>query len=236
MKLLYYKNDIYYINPTQESSPKVLYIDNKKLTRLLNFIYIPLETEKLSKEQIISINKLRYIHKNDDEIYSLNSQIKLFFVDIIKYLQIDNLLDFGCGYDPIINYLDIEINFVAFDIDDSLMPLLEDNITISNNLELLKDNTFDLIISIFVFHFEITMTDIKKLYTILVKNGIIIANIYNRDDNSRHDLYLALSTEGFKIRKLSLFSKKNHELWLISKSEINSNIINDIIKISKKYW
>ncbi len=236
MELVYFENGIYYTNIIDKNSPKVLYVGNKKLTLLLDFIYIPTQTDKLTKAQIISINKLRYMNRSDTEIYSLNKKIKLFFVDIIKYLEIESLLDFGCGYDPIINYFDTKIDFVGFDIDNTLTSLLGSNIKITDNLKTLNKSTFELVVSIFVFHFDIKRTDIKDLYNILTNDGMIIANIYNRDDYSKKTLQSNLVGEGFIVQKLSLFSKKNHELWIISKTSINDSVINDITKISKKYW
>jgi SAM-dependent methyltransferase len=236
MKLEHYKNNIYYIKPNKKKSSKYKYIGSKRLNRLLDFIYLPVNTDKLTKEQIISINELRYKYKNKDELYSLNNKMKLFFADIIKCLQINSLLDFGCGYDPIINYLDNKVNFVAYDIDRKVIHLLEDSMLVTDNLYTLRKENFDLIISIFVFHFNITLVDIKNLYSLLTKNGILIMNVYNRDTSSREDLYLLLNDEGFKIEQLSLFSKKNHELWIVSKNNLNQSILNDIIKISKLYW
>lgn len=236
MNPIYFENGIYYIDPTHENPPKILYIENKKLSLLLGFIYIPTQTNNLTKAQIISINKLRYINKSNKEVYYLNSKIKFFFADIIKYLQTDSLLDFGCGYDPIINYLDTKVNFVGFDIDMTVIPLLGDNIKITSNLTNLKKYDFDLVISIFVFHFDIKIADIRALYNILKDNGMIIANVYNRTSYSKNILHSILIKEGFIVQKLSLFSKKNHELWIIAKMNLNDKVIHDITKISKTYW
>lgn len=231
--LQYYKHGIYYISPdliNKRSLPNIVYLDNIKLIRLLGFIYIPSEPDNLNLEQIIAINELRFAHKDNYDIYKFNVTIKTLFSLIIKELNPKRLLDYGCGFDPITNYFNYSGDFSVFDIDKGTLKILQNsNISIIDNLSLINDNKFDLIISIFVFHFNIAESEIINLFRVLSIDGVMVVNAYRTDKPYFTDLKNRLVKNSFKIIELNIPEKDDHKLLVIYKNCINYTTYTGII-------
>lgn len=239
-ELQYYENGIYYVQPSllkNKEYPRLITTNNIVLVKLLGFIYIPSETEDLQAEQIESINKLRYKYKGDDYIYQFNKAIKLFFCYVINLVKPSKLLDYGCGFDPIVNHCHYSGNFHALDFDKNVIDILynEFNIKSVEDTSSFSDEFFDLIISIFVFHFNISEKNIKEFHRILTNNGLLIANIYRSDKPYISRLKMSFIENSFNIKEISIPQKDDHKIWVIYKDYINNEMLINISKYLENF-
>lgn len=218
-RVIFYENDIYYIPPSFEEKDALSTIDINGVVyyNLLGFIYISTEMENLTHTQIKSINDLRYKYRKNDETFRFNLYIKKLFCDFISALEPNNLLDYGSGFDPIINYCDYNGFFLAFDIDNSSLTKISASINSTNDLSTFPDKCFDLIVSIFVFHFNIKDEDLLMLSKVISNNGLLIVNIHRRNDLSQNNLKKRFAQKGFSISVLEISSRKGHSIWIIYK-------------------
>ena len=79
-----------------------------------------------------------------------------------------------------------------------------------------KNDFFDLIIALFVFHFRITDIQIKSIHRILKKDGLLCFNLIKSANRKIIDRFLA---EGFVIEKSEkiTFKEKLGEYYIFRK-------------------
>lgn len=233
-KVILYKHDIYYFDPKvgENQQPSLCYFNNKPYQNLLGFIYIPTEIDLLSKEQIKAINELRYKYRKHEILFDFNFYMKDVFSEIINIVKPNKLLDYGAGYDPITNYTNYNGTFHSYDIDNSSLNKLSKPMNPTMDLSTFEDGYFDLVISIFVFHFEISVREIKELSRIINKNGLLIANMHRRNDKSKSTLKNHFLNNGFLFVELPVLRREGHYIWVFYKNEnINKEITVFIDKI-----
>lgn len=222
--LKFYGNGIYYIEDFEAEAPKEIHIDGHRYFRFCDFIYIPASTEKLSKEQIISTNALRKSYFDKHPEFKKNQEVHELFYRLISELEVQNILEFGSGYNPSVFAFQAEIQYCDFDPEVvnhlSRIGLKCHNFSAGNTLDI-ESEEIDLVISIFVLHFKINGFQISELFRILAKDGVFLFNLYSRSANSRLELKQKFEKVGFYITRIEDEHNicSDHEYWILYKNK-----------------
>ncbi len=226
-----YEHGIYYCTTYTPArcSPKSLTIDGKVYTRFLDFIYMPCETHELTNEQCIAVNDIRNIYFETHKDMLINRKVKQHIATLINQLCANNnmtLLEYGCGYQTIHGLLKVNTSYVGTDINHKVVAknkktdltgrffiMDKENIPINNG-------TIDFIVSIFVFHFNVTTQQLSQLFNMLSDNGVMVFNLYLLPKNQRQALFLKIEKIGFFYHREMDVDElcQNHEYCILAKS------------------
>ena len=120
---------------------------------------------------------------NSDDVHALESIDKLQFYNsyvfekLVSNTNLNNTLDFGCGFGTLISYVKKKYNkeILGYDINESARTVLkEKNIKYINSLNEINEG-FDSIISSNVLeHIEDDQETLNQLNSLLKKDGLII--------------------------------------------------------------
>jgi ubiquinone/menaquinone biosynthesis C-methylase UbiE len=205
----------------------------------MDFIYLPDEPEFLSETQVFSLNKLRDKFYDKLDSIKTNLKVKEFLSSIINDLEVGIIVEYGCGYRTIKEYLSSRIKYTGIDIDPSVISRNNQKnipcVWINDKALNLESNSVDLVVSIFVFHFRITEHQILEVKRILTNDGIILANVYRLSDQSRYklrDKFEKLNLKVIVLIKEQDFCK-NNEYWCVYKKE-SSSIFQKLINVSSQ--
>lgn len=232
-------NDIYYIEDFENiSTPSTVQINNKEYHRFCDFIYIPLPTDKMTPEQVITANAIRTKYFERSPQFKINTTVRKKFKSLINFLKPKSILEIGTNLSPLIENPNDEIEIIYnadFDVN-VIKQLTERGINaqyfgIDSSLNI-KNESIDLIFSIFVFQFDFSNKQIEECYRTLCNNGMLIANVYKRSDESKKDLKTVFEAVGFKSSIYKDFQKlcDGHEYWFFYK-RLNSEKMAAIVKI-----
>jgi len=206
--LEYSAEGIYHLHPAAQAGPPRIEIAGQKLERLLDYIYVPVPLERLTATQIGIVNSLRKQLPDTVDGSSANTIIKKKFVDLIKDVRAEKVLEWGCGYNSIEPWLE-GISYSAVDIDSEVVHTQEKRGSrCFHTNDILPDEAqgVDVIPAIFVFQFCISRKDALNMARALGPAGIIIANVYRRTPRSRQALRMTLRSAG-----LAVFSRPDSE-------------------------
>lgn len=212
----YYKKfddryNIYY-PVISENCPKTIELEGKMYYRFMNYFYIPEPVYELNEDYVKFINDLRYNFKDIVIDCDYNNTIELeMFKSISKHIELNGhieLLDFGCGEGALGNFFnekiksDTSFNIHGIDIRSINPNLLSSYksfniVTLSQDLPF-NENYFDIAIALFVFHFKVSMIQLKSLYKILKPNGVLCFNLINC---ANKEILNRLEQVGFKQTK-----------------------------------
>jgi len=218
-------DDIYYCDDFDVTIPNIVSINDNEYFRFCDFILIPCQTDLLTPQQVVNVNKLRAKYYDSHPQFIVNKKIRKVFYDLISIWNPKMILEFGPGSNPIKfeENEDVEIQFSDFN-EDSISILKAEGLKCSYfdkqgklNIE---DNSIDAIISIFVFHFDISQNQINEMFRVLSNYGIVIANIYKRSNKSRIELLNKFHLSGFssQIIKDNTEICNQHEYWFFFKN------------------
>ncbi len=162
--------------------------------RFMNYIYLPQPPESLSLEQVKRICDLRL--ENFDKL--VDREINSYVVDTItrciaaKFPDATppvKTLDFGCGSglstQLLLDHLP-ELDIVGVDISEKAIDLYKEQkinaiCTFPGEPLPFVSATFDLIVAVFVMHFNIDTPTLIELRRILRPEGLFVFNVYQRD-------------------------------------------------------
>ncbi|MFN8290253.1 MAG: methyltransferase domain-containing protein [Chitinophagaceae bacterium] len=218
--------DIYYCEDFSIELPKTVLIREKEYYRFLDFIFIPAGTLNLSKEQVIIINSIRSKYLEQHPQFQKNSEVRKYFLELIKQLKPKTILEFGPDSNPLLSEPQDSIEKIFLvDFDHNSISYLKKSgieaIHFDGSVSLkIPDNFVEFIFSIFVFHFEVSSSQIKELYRVLAEDGILIANVYKLLSEERKTVMQRMIDSGFKIKVTADNNQvcDNHEFWLLYKS------------------
>ncbi|MCR9192216.1 MAG: class I SAM-dependent methyltransferase [Gammaproteobacteria bacterium] len=225
-----YAHGVYYCTTytAENRSPKLISIHGKVYTRFLDFIYMPCETHELNRVQCIAVNDIRNIYFETHKDMVINNLVKQRVSTIINQLCTTKkmtLLEYGCGYQTIHELLDGNINYVGTDINEKVIAhnkTIDSKsrfITIDKDNIPIKDQGLDLIVSVFVFHFNVTDQQLSKLFSLLSEKGIMMFNLYLLPKDQRQLLFSRIKTIGFTYHRETDPDKlcQNHEYCFLAK-------------------
>ena len=174
--------------------PPLVRIGHNIYHRFMNFIYLPVPTEKLSPEQVIEVCDLRLDYLDSLVDIKLNSRIASAMAKYITSVFTDiaspiKVLDFGCGSGLssklLLKYIP-NLEIVGIDISQKAISHCRKqgfNAVLTHLGEPLpfELTAFDLIFAIFVLHFNIDGSTLAELRRVLRTSGKFVFNVYPRD-------------------------------------------------------
>jgi len=228
--------DIYFVDDFSIILPHSILLNGKLYFRFCEFIFIPDSTESLSPDQVIIVNQIRAEYFKKHPQFNVNNIVKGVFKSMIEILNPTTVLEFGPGFNPLTQSSDNGNNFYFVDFNPNSIEFLKSlglnsNFFGKESMLSLPNEYIDVIVSIFVFQFDISQTQVNELYRVLNTNGFLLANVYKRSEESRLDLLDKFSSIGFLHSIVSDKSNLclNHEYWVLYKTE-NEERINKLIK------
>ncbi|MBN2011652.1 hypothetical protein JW960_20145 [candidate division KSB1 bacterium] len=193
--------------------PEYIWANGNIYKRFLEIFYLNTLISELTRVQkyILFILRLRYLRNITNMDYN-----QFIICELIKRLVVTiepektdkpNILDYGIGSGISLDCMrhlkiDDQFKLVGTDIcTDALKTSGEKGIKtfkwdLSDNI---KSNCYDGIISSFVFDFNITLPEIKKLYRILKPGRRLVLNMYKKDIPNVERVKKNLITAGFDI-------------------------------------
>lgn len=222
---------IFFLHPLYGSPlPRTATIDGRVHYRFMDYIMLPTMVEYLSPDQISIVNALRLQLLNGGAA----SAAHLVFKDAtLRYLSsagVRSVVEWGCGFDPVALPLDTLEDYLCIDIDPAVVAF-QNGIGVrccipTDPALTVTDRRFDVIIAIYVFHFRISIGDMKLMRRLVRGDGIILANVYRRSALSRARLARDFVSAGFCLAtaadpaELSL----RNEFWMLSPSRPKSDL------------
>lgn len=219
-----------------DQGDEVIYVNSEPLYRFMDNLYIRQQhLHLLTPKEVTSLCRAR--SSNPQLIGGANARVKEIFFNYLERTTPKTVLEIGAGKLPLINTPRPEMIYILSDADPEAGENIsdEDNFCIfsSSDYKLnYDDNYFDLVVAIFVFQFRVYDKQIAELHRCIAKNGVLIANVYRRPQDARLELINNFKTAGFFVSVLSDPEKlcKNHEYWIVGKSEEANTAAIDLIE------
>ena len=206
---------IYVLKEIKEAEylPEFVKIDGKVCRKYLNIFYLHKTLSHLTQNEVISICDIRL--KNISDITSIEYN-KLVISELLKQAteningkkEKSKILDYGIGSGISLECLrslklDNKLELIGTDISkESLKVCTRKGIKTFywGNGKNIEPEHFDGIISSFVFDFNITSGEVRRLYNLLVKGGRLVLNLY-KDDLINYDYVVnTLLKSEFRLR------------------------------------
>jgi len=208
-------NDFYLTDNNKFNKlPDVLKLDGKNYYKHMGFVYLPVRQDKLNKKQIIQIGNLRDKYFNSLIDRKFVEEVYLFVYNLFKNNE-KKILDFGAGSGNFTEFLkgknlldSFEFNGIDINPKYKKNRLYSKYQIIKNRVKFLfLDNYFDIILALWVFHYNVPIGNLKEINRTLKDKGKFIFNLYK--GNIKHKRYLLsnLKKAGFKYYKKILQSK-----------------------------
>jgi len=203
--------------------PEYLEIEGKLCKRFLEIFYLHKTLSQLTISQTISLCDIRLNYLNKIVAVEYNKFIicelikRVIETNLIHKKEKKTILDYGIGsgisLDCLIS-LKLENDYELIGTDISLNALKMSSETGINTFywfdgKHISPDYFDAIISSFVFDFNITFPEIKRLYTLLKKEGRFVLNMYKNDVYNYRNLINNLVKAGFNINEEQINVPKN---------------------------
>jgi hypothetical protein len=205
---------------TDEEGPHRKKIDGEDYIRFMDHFYLASKPENLSQEQVTKLCRKRAEHL--DQLATTNSEVRELFRCFIEQLRPSNILEIGCGTNPLLDQRDLPsytASYIRADSDPSCTDTGDEFSGHRPRLNL-PDEHIHFAIAIFVLHFKFHETQIRELHRCLAGNGIFIANLYLRAKDSRRQLKHEFNTAGFLVNSIPDRKNlcRNHEFLIIAKN------------------
>ena len=200
--------------------------DGQPLERFMDSIYVADPLEELDARQIRRVNKLRRRLMRDDAVESVNHRVKRAMAAAVNGSGARDVLEWGCGYSSLRPFLHTRGEFVAVDIDRSLLAVQRAQkvpfVAADDAPQVLALASFDAVASVFVFHFKIPTGHIAAMVAALRPDGYLLANVYRRSLESRKQLAGAFETHGMQVLVAPDPAQccAHHEFWLIARPHV----------------
>jgi ubiquinone/menaquinone biosynthesis C-methylase UbiE len=233
--------DIYYVDDFSIILPQTVLLNDKTYFRFCDFILIPDSTESLSQEQVSIVNQIRSDYFGTHPQFHTNNTVREKFQSMIDLLNPTTIFEFGPGSNPFTLANDNDKQFYYADFSSTTVDVLKSlglNCTLFGKESMLNlPNGFvDVIISIFVFQFDVSQTQVNELYRVLKRNGFLLANMYRRSVEARNKLLERFTSAGFSHCIVSDKSNicHNHEYWILYKTKNEEQVIELIERINRR--
>lgn len=228
-KLINAGEDIYYTKD-QSTVPKEHMIDGRLFHRFCDFILIPCLTENLLPQQVVLVNSIRAKYLNHGQ-FVVNTTVRKYFLKLIQVVEPTTMLELGPSVNPLISQPSQPNNcFLADFSKEAIVSLKKQNLICEhfgvNDKLRFSNNSIDLIFSIFVLQFNVSVNQIGELNRVLSDDGLVIANVYKRSSNSKEKLLKRFELQGFKcvLVRDSYNLCEKHEYWFLYKGKMTSKL------------
>jgi SAM-dependent methyltransferase len=216
--LKFIHNGVYELN--NKAGPAILFYNGSPLHRFMDKFYINCAADELDTLQVEALCRARAL--NPSSFSGVNSLVRKVFREFIKTTKPTNILEVGAGTNPLISECDLvdaQINYVRSDADP--INAEEKNVfSGTSNILNYPGDYFDVTAAVFVLHFKFYDEQISEIYRCLKQNGVFLANVYRRSEQSRMALQDELRRRGFELVILDDPSNlcQNHQYWVAGKN------------------
>ena len=213
-------------NPDEARSlPDEISLLGKKYLKHMGLIFLPCKPEELSSEQIIELSNLRSAYFDRVVDKSFVQKIYMFVYKLVsnnisKEQQSKgiSLLDFGAGTGSFGHYVKFSgingkypIEYHAVDLNPKYAGTHTETYksykAISENSELpFHDGSFDVIVALYVFHYNIPEVHMKSFVEKMNSEGILLFNLYRPSDKLREEIQSRLRGLGLRWHKIDFES------------------------------
>ncbi|MFK4204961.1 methyltransferase domain-containing protein [Acinetobacter junii] len=181
-----------------EKGARHVELDNKQHSRFMDYFYIELPSDELSEEQVFKLCQARVNERRCFDENSANAKVKGLFNEFLKGHSQKSVLEVGAGTNPILTVAEAiqhSMMYKTSDADDNYQGL---SYHFNANTDL-PNETFDIVIALFVLHFKFYEHQISQIFKHIKDDGIFLANVYNRTDNAREVLVTDFKEAGFHV-------------------------------------
>lgn len=219
--------DVFFVETADSSTPRIEH-NGIYLYRFMDSLYIKKENlEDLSPKEVSNLCRARL--RYPDLIGPVNGKVKKIINMYVQAVRPSLLFEIGAGESPAVDNPPSETIYLKSDADSRLSEKKQEEMVLfsEENYRLPYDNcSLDMAVAVFVFQFKIYREQIEELYRCLKIDGVIVANVYRRRQDSRADLEKDFNYSGFYIVRLQDPQNlcREHEYWLIGK---NKELIED---------
>lgn len=175
----------------------IVRIEGKEHFRLMDFFYIAVPADELNLEQVSKLCQARVDEKRCFE--GANKNIKKLFNRFILTHSSISVLEVGAGTNPVLTRAEAEVSGITYMTSDADDVYQDISCHFNADTDLPSKSLFDIVISLFVLHFKFYQHQINQIFKHIKEDGIFLANVYNRTDDSRKALEAAFKEEGFQI-------------------------------------
>lgn len=230
------KNGAFYIWENLDERvplPTMITIEGNIYYRFMNFLYLPQPPESLSTEKIIEICDLRLEYLNELVDYKYNRRVvaaiagylQSIFPNINTHTNTIKALDFGCGsglslqliyeHFPQLDIMGVDISEKAIQrAHEQNLPALR---SYPDKQLPFETASFDLVVAIFVMHFNIDLKTLSELRRILRPEGKYVFNLFQR---SIKGVKQQLIEAGFtSVEAVHRLSERETNHWIVSCGE-----------------
>jgi SAM-dependent methyltransferase len=210
--------------------PRQVVLDGKRLSRFMDSIYLDRPCEKLTVKKIEVLNAARRPLLERQEIGSVNSRVRSALADGVRASGGRRVLEWGCGYHPMRSLLG-DLHYAGVDVDGAVVeanrrsdPGAEYH-QADRDLRSIENETFDAVVSAFVFHFRLPRLHLATMYRALKPGGIVLANVYRRSPRSRRELEAAFEAAGLRVWRAEDAEQVcvDHEIWCMTRPRARSD-------------
>jgi Methyltransferase domain len=201
----------------------------RPVERFMDAIYLSKPVEELEPDKIRHVNRARRRLMQDGSVETTNLRVKRAMAAAVNEWAPDDILEWGCGDETMHPFLDTYRSYTAVDIDPDVVSRHRRDQKINcrtadNALDSLPPQSIDVIISVFVFHFQMPSAHLRKMAEVLRLDGCILANVYRRSEDSRKRLREAFEAQGLQVTPMPDPSNActEHEFWVIARPTVPS--------------
>src|SRR5262245_62314128 len=100
----HFANDVYFVEPTADAAarlPRLVDHAGHVFQRFMDFIYVPAPLDRLTRSQIISVNRLREHLVAVAGTLDTNATVKRKLAHALTSLPVRHVLEWGYGYDSL---------------------------------------------------------------------------------------------------------------------------------------
>ncbi len=224
-----FENGICFVEPgTVPSPPAAVLFEGHVFRRFMDFIYLPAPADDLTRDQLITVNRLRAHLVEMCLLAPANARVKDRLVNAIRTLGAGSVLEWGCGYRSIESRLSVDVSYTATDVDPDVVRYQTAHGTRCFLADELAREVYmtehDVVLGVFVFHFDIPDRHIAAMHRLLGPDGLVLANIYRRTKRSRAKLRDAFEAHRFRVLVRPDPDRlcRAHEYWVLHKDTRHS--------------
>lgn len=191
--------------------------------RFMDVFFVPhSDLDELSMPQVIALCRAR--EANSVAIGRPNEIVKSLFRRVVEEVAPKCVAEIGAGARPLYDGHGEKFEYIALDADEAAMSKLSvrkerfhghvDELDIDSG-------SVDLAIAVFVFQFKLYSKQIEQISRILTPDGVLLANVYRRSEQSRVVLIAELRASGLHVDRVhdSAGLCRDHEYWVASRSQ-----------------
>lgn len=144
--------------------------------RFLNCLWLPCALAELSVEQICVINRFRESRMDSDPQFLPQMRSRASLAQTIRSLMNPSVLEIGCGKFPLNAGAGFH-RYRGIEVDEDAIAYCRDRGLDVGTMRILNDGvTFDIAVSLYVFHFAINPEVISFIDRHVTENGVLIFN------------------------------------------------------------